>query len=129
MAEKPSIYAMHAAPRCGAKTRRGTPCQSPAMANGRCRMHGGKLPGAPRGNRYAWKHGLLQRGGEAEAQGSPCADPGNALANSRAWRVKGKRWELYRAPSPQRIPNALGLVRANLLAFAIPLLRRMITPR
>ena len=20
-------------------------------------MHGGKLPGAPRGNRYAWKHG------------------------------------------------------------------------
>ena len=57
MAEKPSIYAMHAAPRCGAKTRRGTPCQSPAMANGRCRMHGGKLPGAPRGNRYAWKHG------------------------------------------------------------------------
>ena len=27
------------------------------MANGRCRMHGGKLPGAPRGNRYAWKHG------------------------------------------------------------------------
>ena len=58
MAEKPSIYAMHAAPRCGAQTRRGTPCQSPAMANGRCRMHGGKLPGAPRGNRYAWKHGL-----------------------------------------------------------------------
>ena len=61
MAEKPSIYAMHAAPRCGAQTRRGTPCQSPAMANGRCRMHGGKLPGAPRGNRYAWKHGRYSR--------------------------------------------------------------------
>ena len=52
-----SFYAMHAAPRCGAKTRRGTACRSPAMGNGRCRMHGGKLPGAPRGNRYAWKHG------------------------------------------------------------------------
>ena len=28
------------APRCGAKTRLGCPCRSPAMANGRCRMHG-----------------------------------------------------------------------------------------
>lgn len=27
--------------RCGAKKRDGTPCQTPAMANGRCRMHGG----------------------------------------------------------------------------------------
>lgn len=28
------------------------------MANGRCRMHGGKLKGAPAGNRRALKHGL-----------------------------------------------------------------------
>ncbi len=33
------------APRCGAKTRSGTPCKSPAMANGRCRMHGGTSTG------------------------------------------------------------------------------------
>jgi len=33
------------APRCGAKTRRGTPCQAPAMKNGRCRLHGGKSTG------------------------------------------------------------------------------------
>ena len=26
---------------CGAKTRKGTPCQAPAMANGRCKIHGG----------------------------------------------------------------------------------------
>ena len=39
------------APRCGAKTRKGTPCKAPAMANGRCRMHGGKSPGAPYGPR------------------------------------------------------------------------------
>ena len=32
---------MQRAPRCGAKTRRGTACQSPAMPNGRCRIHGG----------------------------------------------------------------------------------------
>src|SRR5262245_21359872 len=34
-----------AAARCGAKTRRGTPCQGPAMRNGRCRMHGGASTG------------------------------------------------------------------------------------
>lgn len=32
-------------PRCGARTRAGTPCQSPAMSNGRCRMHGGASTG------------------------------------------------------------------------------------
>jgi hypothetical protein len=31
-------------PKCGATTRRGTPCRGPAMANGRCRMHGGASP-------------------------------------------------------------------------------------
>ena len=34
-----------ASPRCGAKTRTGNPCRSPAMSNGRCRMHGGKSTG------------------------------------------------------------------------------------
>jgi len=48
---------MHLSPRCGAKTRSGNPCQGPAMKNGRCRMHGGTSPGAPKGNRNAWKHG------------------------------------------------------------------------
>jgi hypothetical protein len=33
------------AARCGAKNRRGLPCQCPAMANGRCRLHGGKSTG------------------------------------------------------------------------------------
>ena len=43
--------------RCGARTRSGKPCQSPAMPNGRCRMHGGPSPGAPKGNKNAFKHG------------------------------------------------------------------------
>jgi hypothetical protein len=34
-----------ACPRCGARTRSGAACKSPAMANGRCRMHGGKSTG------------------------------------------------------------------------------------
>ena len=35
----------NSAPRCGAKTRQGKPCNSPAMRNGRCRMHGGASTG------------------------------------------------------------------------------------
>ncbi len=48
---------MHQSPRCLARTRASTACQSPAMANGRCRMHGGKAKGAPKGNSHAFKHG------------------------------------------------------------------------
>jgi hypothetical protein len=48
---------MHQANDAEPRTRRGTECQSPAMKNGRCRMHGGMSPGAPRGNKNAWKHG------------------------------------------------------------------------
>jgi hypothetical protein len=33
------------ASRCGAKNRRGLPCQCPAMKNGRCRLHGGLSTG------------------------------------------------------------------------------------
>src|SRR5712672_3457217 len=51
----PMLLHMHRAKLCGARTRSGKPCQSPAMTNGRCRMHGG--PGAPKGNRNAFKHG------------------------------------------------------------------------
>ena len=54
------------APRCLAQTRSRLECQSPAVkGRKRCRMHGGTNPGAPRGNRNAWKHG--GRSGEAIA--------------------------------------------------------------
>ncbi|WP_296540336.1 HGGxSTG domain-containing protein, partial [Rhizorhabdus sp.] len=55
---QPDILA--SAPRCGARTRSGAPCRSPAVGGRRrCRMHGGaRGSGAPRGNRHAWKHGL-----------------------------------------------------------------------
>ena len=42
-------------PRCGAKTRGGHSCKSPAMKNGRCRMHGGKSLSGKNHGRY--KHG------------------------------------------------------------------------
>jgi hypothetical protein len=49
----------HASPRCGARNRAGAACRSPAMANGRCRLHGGLSTGAPRGaGNGMFKHGL-----------------------------------------------------------------------
>jgi len=55
------------APRCGARTRRQTPCRGPAMKNGRCRMHGGlstgpRTPeGLERSQKARWKHGARSR--------------------------------------------------------------------
>jgi len=45
--------------RCGARTRSGTPCRSPAVrGKRRCRMHGGAAgSGAPIGNKNALRHG------------------------------------------------------------------------
>ena len=58
MNSRPS--AMHLSPRYGAQTRSGSPCRAPAMPNGRCRMHGGAWPGAPKGKANGnYRHGLL----------------------------------------------------------------------
>jgi hypothetical protein len=45
--------------RCGARTRGGHPCRSPAVrGKRRCRMHGGAAgSGAPVGNKNALRHG------------------------------------------------------------------------
>jgi hypothetical protein len=50
---------MNQTPRCNARTRRGTLCQSPTVqGKARCRMHGGTDGvGAPPGNRNAFRHG------------------------------------------------------------------------
>ena len=55
------------APRCGARTRRGSACACPAMRNGRCRLHGGlstgpkTTAGLKRSRRARWKHGAFSR--------------------------------------------------------------------
>src|SRR5262245_59208905 len=61
------------APRCGAKTRRGSPCQAPAMRNAkgrytRCRLHGGASTGP-----QLWKawNGLGVRRGSTDVT-PPC---------------------------------------------------------
>jgi hypothetical protein len=59
---------MLASPRCGAKTRCGGSCRSPAVhGKKRCRMHGGAQgSGAPRANQNARKRGLFTRDAIAE---------------------------------------------------------------
>jgi uncharacterized protein YjcR len=59
---------MLASPRCGAKTRSGGSCHSPAVhGKKRCRMHGGaRGSGAPKANQNARKHGLFTRDALAE---------------------------------------------------------------
>ena len=47
-------------PRCGAKTRPGHPCGHYAMANGRCRFHGGKSTGTNKPHRPI-KHGFFTK--------------------------------------------------------------------
>jgi hypothetical protein len=56
--------------RCGAKSRSGKPCRSPAVTGKkRCRMHGGAAgSGAPRGNKNALKHGRSTRDAIEERQ-------------------------------------------------------------
>jgi hypothetical protein len=61
------IGPMLASPRCGAKTRSGGACRSPAVhGRKRCRMHGAPGSGAPRANLNARKHGRFT--GEAIAE-------------------------------------------------------------
>jgi uncharacterized protein YjcR len=59
---------MLASPRCGAETRSGGACRSPALSGRkRCRMHGGAQgSGAPRANQNARKHGLFTSDAIAE---------------------------------------------------------------
>ncbi len=54
---------MLTSPRCGAKTRKGGSCKSPAVTGkNRCRMHGGAPgSGAPKANRNAFKHGRFTK--------------------------------------------------------------------
>jgi uncharacterized protein YjcR len=54
---------MLASQRCGAKTRKGGFCKSPAVqGKKRCRMHGGAPgSGAPKENTNALKHGLFTK--------------------------------------------------------------------
>ncbi len=62
----------NAAPRCRARNRAGGSCCAPAMANGRCRFHGGKstgpitCEGLERSRKARWQHGHFSAQAKAE---------------------------------------------------------------
>ena len=67
---KRNVVPMLSSARCGARTRSGGSCRSPAVGGRkRCRMHGGAPgSGAPRGNENALKHGRFTHEQRAERQ-------------------------------------------------------------
>ena len=76
---------MMSSPRCGAKTRSGAPCKSPAVSGrNRCRMHGGAPgSGAPAGNTNALKGGLYTQAHDPRAKTSEAADTGCRTVSGR----------------------------------------------
>jgi hypothetical protein len=75
---------MHLTPRCKARTQSGSSCRAPAMPNGRCRMHGGPSPGAPKGNKNAFKHGLYTAEAIARRREISSAKPSRRLTVTAA---------------------------------------------
>jgi len=99
------------------RRRSGRPCKNPPV-RGRhcCRMYGGTSPGAPKGNRNAWKHGFysaeaiaqrrevrallreLREGLEEvrELSESPATDPEGASSARELWLgpLGGAAWDL-----------------------------------
>ena len=56
--------------RCGARTKSGKPCRSPATTKGRCRLHGGaRCSGGPPGKQNGqYRHGERTKAAIAERQ-------------------------------------------------------------
>src|ERR1700693_889704 len=58
---------LHGAPTCGVLTRKQTPCHARAMANGRCRWHGGADLVAPKGSGENSVAAITAQAGEHKA--------------------------------------------------------------
>ncbi|MGH6933021.1 MAG: HGGxSTG domain-containing protein, partial [Dongiaceae bacterium] len=94
-----------AAPRCGAGTRHGGDCRQPAMANGRCRFHGGKSTG-PRS-----AEGLARARAARRSHGGYSAEI-IELRKTAAYRVRRLRALLAAMTSGHVLPGG-DLVGAN----------------
>lgn len=76
---------------CGAKTRAGGRCKAPAMANGRCRVHGGSSTGPVKPNtaNNAATHGIYQKHLTQEERGQySCLTLGEVDHELRLMRIR-----------------------------------------
>jgi hypothetical protein len=72
--------------------------RAPAMPNGRCRMHGGLSPGAPKGNKNALKHDLYTA---------------EAIARRREWLDFGQSPCASTEIAPERTGHGLPLSKCE----------------
>lgn len=74
-------------PKCGAKRKLdGAPCQNPAMANGRCRYHGGRTPSGDGWHRPVWPNGDIPNAATKLAKKLQTLE---RAARKRAARLRG----------------------------------------
>jgi hypothetical protein len=113
----------NAAPRCGARTRTGAPCRSPAMPNGRCRMHGGKstgprtLAGLDRLRAATTRHGTYATSASRRARDP--ADPfgRHAIATAIKYTTTMLALIRYAKPGDPDPPALIDLLRHEPLPF------------
>jgi hypothetical protein len=109
---RPGDYAK--APRCGARTRAGGCCRQPAMANGRCRMHGGRSTGPrtseglARSRRARWQHGFCSTEHRAlrRDMAQLCRDMAVTLRMARAEIRRRRAAAAQRQPTTRRRPSS-----------------------
>ncbi len=102
------------APRCGARTRRGQPCQAPAIkGKKRCRMHGGRSTGPrtpeglERSRRARWKHGRYSKAAIEARRTAHWETPEEGKARLER---EARRAERQMARRVHRLSQALDLV-------------------
>ncbi|EWY36292.1 hypothetical protein N825_28895 [Skermanella stibiiresistens SB22] len=97
---------------CGARNRRGTPCQKPPLAGRtRCILHGGKTPKGARGNRT---HDLYSRAlTEDEATGwdaVPLGDIDAEIRMCKIWLARAMELDTAIGEDPASPTNKAGMV-------------------
>lgn len=96
-------------PRCGARTRKGTPCKAQALKNGRCFMHGGLSTG-PRteegkaAQRKAARAAMQRLWARWKAEGRP---PLSVEGRKRISEGQKRRWKIFK--TPRRFRGFLGM--------------------
>lgn len=90
-------------PRCGAKTRKGTPCRCKALPSGRCRFHGGLSTGP------VTAAGRRQSAKNLEKARAALADPRFAEVRSKAAKRGHASRKLNRARAQLRKMAAEGV--------------------
>jgi hypothetical protein len=96
-------------PRCGARTRKRTPCKAQALKNGRCFIHGGLSTG-PRTEegktalRKAVSERMRRLWAQLKAEGRSLPRPKlTAQGRKRISEAQKRRWRIYRTPRRLRV--------------------------